>query len=305
MIKKIASPHLLVAAALCASSLAQASDMYSSWVDASYYPTRIGEHGNQNSIRQTSAGADTAIIDIQPAQFNSLTPQLLASSNHNDLRAFTSMHIEGESRSLVSWTDVFTNSGRDNQSYAMHINLQDIALTLPMLHYDRSNFQASFAVDVLYRGFNIWHSSQTLEESRDFNGNTSFSYRKEGVDIGNFVTESGSLNDYQGRNTLNDYSTTIDLGTLLGTSHLPGEGFDSSQVTYRLSTFTKWLSPEGCIETECGQYLQANISDPFGAAGSGPRVAIVAVPEADTWAMMLAGFGVIGFITRRRQRSPK
>ena len=40
----------------------------------------------------------------------------------------------------------------------------------------------------------------------------------------------------------------------------------------------------------------------FGPATSSPAVVAGAVPEPTTWAMMLAGFGGVGFVMRRRKR---
>lgn len=46
---------------------------------------------------------------------------------------------------------------------------------------------------------------------------------------------------------------------------------------------------------------QANVGITAGAAITGPLAA--PVPEPSTWAMMLGGFGAIGFMLRRRRRS--
>lgn len=59
------------------------------------------------------------------------------------------------------------------------------------------------------------------------------------------------------------------------------------------------IAPTGLEIGKDGAFYVTN----FGAsAGNGQVLRIAAVPEPGTWAMMIAGFGLVGAAMRRRQR---
>ncbi len=60
-------------------------------------------------------------------------------------------------------------------------------------------------------------------------------------------------------------------------------------------------SSSGLTKVAAAQYVTGNGFNPyFNMSSNGELSYVAAVPEADTWAMLLAGLGLMGFIARRR-----
>ena len=70
---------------------------------------------------------------------------------------------------------------------------------------------------------------------------------------------------------------------------------DSNMMVWTVNS-----AASGLTATTQGQYKTAGFSNYFNMSSNGQLSYVAAVPEADTWAMLLAGLGLMGFIARRR-----
>jgi hypothetical protein len=75
-------------------------------------------------------------------------------------------------------------------------------------------------------------------------------------------------------------------------------GGNTGIITYVPESYTfTWLGGNATLK-----FASLNAGDPFGAVIG--DVAMSAVPEASTWAMMILGFAGVGFMAYRRKSSP-
>ena len=91
-------------------------------------------------------------------------------------------------------------------------------------------------------------------------------------------------------------SASFSIDTLMGTvTHSTG---DSTNLDWRIG---------GGTFTATGAFATLNFTNLTGGVNEGiflDAVSLTAVPEPATWAMMLVGFGVIGFAMRRGKQAP-
>ena len=86
----------------------------------------------------------------------------------------------------------------------------------------------------------------------------------------------------------------------------------SSFATVAISAFSQaeWLNQTGLAFTlnNAARYVRFNVDSTFGCCGAGLAemevygAAVTAVPEPETYAMMLAGLGLLGYAARRRKQ---
>ncbi len=88
------------------------------------------------------------------------------------------------------------------------------------------------------------------------------------------------------------YGTTGKYATAIGDTT---GALDSNLMVWTVSS-----ASGGMTNTTQGQYKTAGFSNYFNMSSNGTLTYVAAVPEADTWAMLLAGLGLMGFIARRR-----
>ncbi|MFM9836155.1 MAG: PEP-CTERM sorting domain-containing protein [Methylophilaceae bacterium] len=118
------------------------------------------------------------------------------------------------------------------------------------------------------------------------------------------VTVAGQSYDlsfyYSPRLGVNSESNPIDVflnDVLLGTAN--GDGTGNTDNVWQLFTFN-FIGAEGTTTTNL-RFSASGISDSLG--GSLDDVSVTAVPESETYAMMLAGIGVMGAVARRKQKT--
>lgn len=193
------------------------------------------------------------------------------------------------------WRTSFVN-GLDPMSYTMAIDINGGSVSLGGWTQNPStrNMQGGFFADISVNGQSVWSSSQTLS----LNG-SGFTFTQSGTPIGHqdvSYTPAGEYFYDQQRATyeISRFTSAVNLG-----SFAAGQLVD---VAYTLSSFVRLRDPDGCPEYECGIGSYASISDPLEISGTaGPRIT-AAVPEPETYAMLLAGLGLIGGIARRRKQ---
>lgn len=214
----------------------------------------------------------------------------------NTLSANVQNTLNGTVTATAGFTETWTNTSGQAQSYAFDFHLSNAMYQVSALAgYEPgfTNLSAGFRADIFLNGVSIWHTSTTALVN-----NTNYFISHDGVDIssGLLTSDAGielipSLDNipFIHAQASYDYQTSINLGTF---AH--GEAFT---LKYVLSSFT--YSPDATFcGAECYQ-AYAGISDPFGLSGSGSIHAIPAVPEPETYALMLTGLGLIAAARRR------
>ena len=145
------------------------------------------------------------------------------------------------------------------------------------------------------------------------------------LSIGNtFASTVGAFNDNYlfsiPAASTDSITSTISLGSIFGINSLQTALYSGASIvsglpsgtlmaTSNLLTFngTGWTSSSAIINPimlTAGSYIlhvAGNVSGTSGGSYSG-ILNIASVPEADEWALMLAGLGLIGFIANRRKR---
>lgn len=274
----------LLGSALCLQS-AQAAT-----VAASISYDTAGRANTQGQVSQSlsSTGNDAIYLDSHAfSNFGRNSPDLRAAADGGHMWTYSRLHLEGTGQSTVSWQDTIHNSSNSAQNYEMNINVTNMQFHFAPVFDASFAFSSGYRADILVDGRSVWHSAQTFEQT-SLNG--PIEIHKEGFDLGNAVEPvPGQFHLLE----IADYSGKVNLG-----SFAAGQ---SANVTYQLTSLVSWNSPQGCSDMECGRYLEASIADPFDITGGGSRIQVSAVPEADTWAMMLGGLGMIGLIAHRRR----
>ena len=141
---------------------------------------------------------------------------------------------------------------------------------------------AQFAVSTV--GFENMVISYDLRHSNTASRYEQCQYSLDGLNFVDYATFDGNAGDtwFNGR--------TVDLSTVVGTDN-------NANFAFRVVAA---FAPS----TSC--YLASNLSSTYSTSGTlrFDMVTINAapVPEAETYAMMLAGLGLVGFIARRRLR---
>lgn len=243
---------------------------------------------DQRSQSLTRSGTDVVELNsrVDFSDMSRNAPNVKATADHGSMSTYTSLHLGGIGKGVISWQDSITNASGAAQNYQMNISLTDLEFGFAPVA-GSSHFISGYRADVLVNGFSVWHSSQMIHV-RD---NNQVSIDKQGFDIGAATDRDASEEFYSFG--IDDYVGKVDLG-----SFAAGQ---TATVTYQLTSLVSWDAPDACADMECGRYVRAGISDPFGIQ-AGNRV-VVAVPEADTWAMLLGGLGLLGLIARRRRQN--
>jgi len=124
------------------------------------------------------------------------------------------------------------------------------------------------------------------------------------------ITISSQSYDFLGPLELGTNSTFVDTGPALSaTSTLLT--FDFSDTPYELV----FCSADGCLTAQLGiqainppiiarYFIDLNGLSGINAAPCSGVCTIAAVPEPSTWAMMILGFGGVGFLAYRRKSKP-
>ncbi|WP_229218028.1 PEP-CTERM sorting domain-containing protein [Rugamonas apoptosis] len=233
----------------------------------------------------TNVQLDSSNLPVQPHGGYSSYMWLNASSAATgELATATDLAASGSVVASASWHDTIVNSGAAAQNYTFHFALSDGKLEVGGWTGDENlrDFRASYTAEVLVNGVAVWHAEQGL--SLDGNG---FHQSASGANIG-----SGTFSSTGARGTyeLAGYTGTLNLG--------PVAAGQSLSVSYVLTSRGYWDDPAGCAY-ECGR-VTATIGDPLGVNSA--RIT-AAVPEPETYAMLLAGLGLLGWAARRRQRA--
>lgn len=239
----------------------------------------------------TSAFASSDSFISTGAHQHSTYMSITADTNvSGSMNTHVSMGAGGVGIASSVWHTSFVN-GLAPMSYAMNIDINNGSVHLGGWTADtsRRNMQGGFSANILVNGQSVWSSSQKLTLT-----SAGASLTKSGYDIGASnisYTEKSDYTDQQASYSPNNFMGLINLG-----SFAAGQMID---VTYTLSSFARWEDPAGCAY-ECGGVF-ASISDPTGN-GSNMRIVptVTAVPEPQTYALLLAGLGLIGAATRRR-----
>ena len=287
IIMKLSPTTMLLGISLFSLSL-QTAQAALVTADISYDSAGRSNTMDQRSQSLTRSGTDVVALDsrFDFSDMSRNSPNVTAAADHGSMYAYSNLHLGGIGKSVISWQDSVTNASGAAQNYQMNISLKDLRFSFAPVE-GSSHFTSGFMADVLVNGHSVWHSSQMF----NLRNNNQVSIDKQGFDIGAAVDSDPSEEFYAF--TIGDYAGKVDLG-----SFAAGQ---TSTVTYQLTSLVSWDAPNACADMECGRYVHAGVADPFDIQ-AGNRV-VVAVPEADTWAMLLGGLGALGLIARRRRQN--
>lgn len=240
----------------------------------------------------SAAAADGHAIWLNTNDFPSRAPQAgygtymnvtAGADEHGELLTNAGLRAGGQAIATSVWHDTIVNHGAASQSYAFHFALSNGQLEVGGWSGDLStrDYRATFSAEVLVNGVSVWRTERGLTQD-----GAGFHQSASGADIGaGNYTNTGSIGTY----TLDAYNGTLNLGQVGA-----GQALD---VRYVLTSRSYWNDPDGCAY-ECGG-VQATVSDPLGYSGAARITS--AVPEPETYAMLLAGLGLLGWAARRKR----
>lgn len=213
--------------------------------------------------------------------------QVTADSS-GEITSSLTMSAAGRIATSAVWSDTFSNTSGKSQSYAMTFSIGAIRTELGGYSYDPStrNFQASYLADIRVNGVSVWSSSQVFSLRNDVASLTTY-----GADIGTGQITQPSAPSGHGIYEFGGYDGKVDLGTFIN-----GQSFN---VQYSLTTTGYWDDFNGCVH-EC-ESVALFLGNPYQPSGKG--ISVTAVPEPETWALLLSGLGMVGAVTRRRRNA--
>lgn len=278
----------LASALLAACAGASAAD-----VGAAISYDRLNLSDDYTGLTSASASASDAVsASVSTQDLPSRSPNapywtymgMVASANANgEMDTYTRLAAAGQNAASATWHDSIVNTSGAAQTYQFNLSLTNAGINMGGWSADVStrDYRSSFSADILVNGVSVWHAERGMTE--DGNG---FHLNSAGADIG-----AGSLrvNGQYGYYSLPDYQGSVSLGQLAA-----GQ---SADIRYVLTSRAYWDDPDGCAY-ECG-HVSASLGDPLSIGGT--HISVSAVPEADTYAMLLGGLGLLGLVARRRR----
>ncbi|WGG49508.1 PEPxxWA-CTERM sorting domain-containing protein [Rugamonas sp. DEMB1] len=198
------------------------------------------------------------------------------------MAASTFMSAGGTTVARVGWTESIQNQTQNSQRYQLNLDVSGLYFDVEYLgHRGGSDFAMGYMANVTVGGVEVWSSYARFQVQ-----DRATSVVKQGVDFG-----TGSLHVNPMRDaisyTMANFHGAVGLGSVAAGQDV--------EVSYNLWTFNSWNDPQGCVY-EC-TWSSSRVGDPFGV--SGPSIS--AVPEPDTYAMLLGGLGLVGLAARRRK----
>lgn len=194
------------------------------------------------------------------------------------------------------------------------------AITLPSEY----GYAASATVSMNYLVYDLDVDNEVAALKFQYDANTTYGYSKDQYtdvksdtfsSIGRYTNDSGwNWTDLAGNVQIDNTQSPVPL--VVGTTPRNVHAVDTGYVIITLDTYVgHTLSIDASLYTEAagwGDLRMAALSD-FGSTFDaeitsltpgvtllGIQAGVAAVPEADTWAMLLAGLGLVGFAARRR-----
>lgn len=247
--------------------------------------------GRLERARPGSVSVNQSDLPPQPGGPAAATVLRLSASADESGQMDTSSRLSagGYATSSATWIQRVQNDAGTAQDYSLALSLSNMELALGGWSgdYTTRDFRAGFDVDVTVNGVSVWHAGRSLLQSA-----TGVHTATRGASLGGESLQLASNARGVSYFRVNDFDTQVNLGTLAS-----GAGF---YVAYTLRNFSYWDDPAGCIY-ECG-WVSASISDPLSLA-AGPVSVVTSVPEPESYAMLLAGLGLLGMTRWRRSRA--
>ncbi len=254
---------------------------------------------NLNAASVTSIGDESVFVtsddfvrtdDPEAAPHASYMSLTANSSVSGHMNSSIGMNLGGIGVASSVWHTSFVN-GLQPMSYAMSVDITKGEVSLGGWTGDVNtrNMQGGFIADISVNGQSVWGATQTLS----LNG-SGYSLSETGAAIGHDDVIYTEANESENASQTASYLITGFTGAINLGSFAAGQTVD---VTYTLSSIARWEDPDGCAY-ECG-YVHVSIDDPLEVSGSAGLRITTAVPEPESYALMLAGLLFVGRFARR------
>jgi hypothetical protein len=200
-------------------------------------------------------------------------------------------YIVDELHAKTTWSQTVVNQSGVGQSYAFNFHIAPGGILAGSDNtglWLSSPLQASYNIEILLDNTVIWNSAAALRVGKD-GGTWHDDLTLTGTKLGRTYSEELNPADaYFGAwgagYTFGGYDDVLDLGTLANNG--------SFTLTYLMEV--RVAGPM----FESGAY--AAFGDPLNLSGGGMIGEVTPVPEPEIYALLLAGLGLIGWASRRR-----
>lgn len=241
--------------------------------------SNVGSYGTAFSQFTTAAGAGTTGIDMANAEMNVFAFDSTG-TNPGDRRLFTTAGASINGTGTSATTPTVSNGTFNGIFGGTNIGNFLTGVNVTAGHSAAAN-GANFAVPGTAANFNSWAGLDKLGQSSMFDTTGKFS--------GQYAAGTGVLSGED--KALPFYLVNSSSNSGIGASTRTVLGYD--------------IDLDGAIEFDNNGALAGGLVEQglWTLQGNTLTFQVTAVPEAETYAMMLAGLGLMGAVVRRRRKS--
>ena len=204
-----------------------------------------------------------------------------------------------ENESRFQFTDVITNTATTDQQFSMDflINAGQLETRVYESVPRTGEFlEAGYGISISFGGSTLFESGALLRQVGVGVFDTSANLSQSGTSLGGVLTnpQTGAPDTFL--YSWDAFAGTLDLGLLTAGA--------SETLAYNILTFGNGVFSS--CGSGCGA-TRASIGDPLNVSSIGgpdtiSSMPVAAVPEPETYALMLTGLGIMGWAVRRKKK---